>query len=206
MPNYCDNVIYVDGTDEVKAKLRAIFESNQEPFQVLVPEPDYSKVLVPYLFPQFHNEPAKVGRYDACIDWCVQNWGTKAEPITEVEVFNSNPLNNGDEDMLAISFCTAWSPPVGICKAISKLEGVKQVFNHYGESGNDFVGSTHFKDGEITNEFVLTFQDMDEKYREGERNPIFVGVWSLFEDLIEDMREGWEEAEEEEDFLQAVNG
>jgi hypothetical protein len=60
-------------------------------------------------------------------DWCVQNWGTKWEP----------DCISADDGY--ISFSTAWSPPIGIVKQLSKLTG-RDFRLTYIEEGVDFCG------------------------------------------------------------------
>ena len=60
-------------------------------------------------------------------DWCVMNWGTK----WEADVYSSEPDG--------IGFVTAWSPPIGIVKALSMLTG-RDFRLTYIEEGVDFCG------------------------------------------------------------------
>jgi hypothetical protein len=64
---------------------------------------------------------------DTAWDWCVDNWGTKGGG----EVYHAAPDG--------IGFTTAWSPPIGIVKALSMLTG-REFRLTYIEEGMDFCG------------------------------------------------------------------
>jgi hypothetical protein len=64
---------------------------------------------------------------DSAWDWCVENWGTKSD----ADVYHAAPDG--------IGFTTAWSPPIGIVKALSMLTG-REFRLTYIEEGMDFCG------------------------------------------------------------------
>ena len=110
MPNWCDNHLTLRHKD-VK-KLEAAVEAFKENklFQHFIPLPETGW------------------------DWnfCVENWGTKWES----EYDDSNITMEGDT--VRCSFLTAWSPPIGIYKAM--CEQGFEVEALYCEPGMCFVG------------------------------------------------------------------
>jgi len=153
MPNWCDNVMYVDGTNEALENVRQIFESDK-PFAKLKPEPDYDKVVVPFAFPEIMNffdkketEPkvAKAGRPNAWYDWRCSEWGTKWEP-SNVECGMETPPFTADTEVLCVGFQTAWAPPQGIYEKISQLPGIDAIVAMGCEPGVDFISAMIYKD------------------------------------------------------------
>ena len=110
MPNWCDNHLTLRYKD-VK-RLEAAVEAFKENklFQHFIPLPETGW------------------------DWnfCVENWGTKWES----EYDDSNITMEGDT--VRCSFLTAWSPPIGIYKAM--CEQGFEVEALYCEPGMCFVG------------------------------------------------------------------
>jgi len=141
MPNWTYNRVRVRGDDsKTIQEVKELFEG-ENPFNVLIPEPDWSTIPLSeeyvkrfswgttrgelgelptrpdstkeWDFPKF----ASTGNQDdRWYDWRCNNWGTKWGAC-EVEVVQN------DEDFLEITFNTAWSPPEPICEALrSKYE------------------------------------------------------------------------------------
>lgn len=110
MPNWCDNHLTLRHKD-VK-RLEAAIEAFKENklFQHFIPLPETGW------------------------DWnfCVENWGTKWES----EYDDSNITMEGDT--VRCSFLTAWSPPIGVYKAM--CEQGFEVEALYCEPGMCFVG------------------------------------------------------------------
>lgn len=86
--------------------------------------------------------------YESWYDFCVNEWGTKWE--VSAELYDDNLGEGGDEDrFIQISFDSAWSPPVGVYRALEE-KGYK-VRAFYWEPGGAFCGK---------------FEDGDDDYRE----------------------------------------
>ena len=126
MPNWCYNRITIYGDSETEAKLKeieAIFEK-ENPFNEIYPIPDFKNipnekgelpkleqhkndkgeiVWETYNFPDGKND-------DRWYHWCIENWGTKWD-VSELDI-------EYDEEMLELTFSTAWSPPEGIMQVL----------------------------------------------------------------------------------------
>ena len=171
MPNWCDNVMYVDGTNEALENVRQIFESD-EPFAKLKPEPDYDKVVVPFAFPEIDKlfgdtEPkvAKAGRPNAWYDWRCSEWGTKWEP-SNVECGMETPPFTANLEVLGADFQTAWAPPEGIYEAVSQLPGIDAVVAMACDGSQDYIGAMIYKaNAEPDQRVIKVFFEMDELYR-----------------------------------------
>ena len=167
MPNWCSNIVYVRGTGEVREKIKEIF-SKEEPFAEVMPEPNYDEVAVPWSLQrvlsakrnEIELEEPKPGRKNAWYDWRIANWGTKWEPDGEVYVTADN-LDSGEE-VLNLSLYTAWGPPEGIFKELSKMEGVEEVVSHFYEPAMEFVGIKFYQDGDEVDELDLELEDYTE--------------------------------------------
>ena len=129
MPNYCNNTLMLneDTNDSILDVLKDYMDKKGNlSFQKILPIPTALKKA---------NEDDKelckklIHKYgaDSVWDWCVMNWGTKGGG----EVHYAEP--NG------IGFETAWSPPIGIVKALSMLTG-RDFRLTYIEEGVDFCG------------------------------------------------------------------
>ena len=129
MPNWTYNRVRVRGDDSEKIKeIKELFKS-ENPFNVLIPEPDWTvtPLTKEYAKAYAFSDPrgnigelpvppdpdkayscltfASTGRQDdRWYDWRCTNWGTKWGAC-EIEI------NQDDEDFLEITFNTAWSPP-----------------------------------------------------------------------------------------------
>jgi len=167
MPNWCSNIVYVKGTAEVREKIEEIF-SKEEPFAEVMPEPNYDEVAVPWSLHkvlsakrnEIELEEPKPGRKNAWYDWRIANWGTKWEPDGEVYAIADN-LDSGEE-VLNLSLYTAWGPPEGIFKELSKMEGVEEVVSHFYEPAMEFVGIKFYQDGDAVDELDLELEDYTE--------------------------------------------
>lgn len=65
--------------------------------------------------------------FESWYDWSIANWGTKWNS------YDARPLENG------MSFDTAWSPPLPVIAALSKLTQ-KSFILEYLEEGAGFIG------------------------------------------------------------------
>ena len=118
MPNWCQNVVYINNEDTTKVD--AIVSE--------LAKGDKCK-----LFESLLPNPAGEWQYD----WCVENWGTK----WEASVYDYHTEEGG---RLYISFDTAWGPPIAFYEFLYH-EGY-DVEGFYREEGMAFAG--WFIDGE----------------------------------------------------------
>jgi len=129
MPNWTHNRLRVRGDDSEKIQeVKKLFEG-ENPFNSLIPEPDWKTIPLTQEYAQAYafSDPrgeigelptppdpnkewdcpkfASTGRQDdRWYDWRCTNWGTKWGAC-EIKV------TQDDEDFLEITFNTAWSPP-----------------------------------------------------------------------------------------------
>jgi len=134
MPNWCNNVLILneDSNDSILKVLKDYIDENGNlVFDRIMPMPEELRGTTSPT-PDDMNEDTKkqlILKYgaDNWWDWCVQNWGTKWEP-------DCISADDGH-----VSFSTAWSPPIGIVKQLSKLTG-RNFRLTYIEEGMDFCG------------------------------------------------------------------
>lgn len=191
MPNWCDNNLTIYGSKEKLQEIRDVIQEYADwvndghpkdckgkypkrdgtPMGFLYyckPEPDYNVTPVAKTYPEIgakyaeteeereellKNEPTI--RNDSWWDWRIQNWGTKWE-ITFDWVDE-----DGDDEVITLSFPSAWSPPVEAYKALLNHEGITGVDATYYEMGCSFAGK--FENGEDTclDTTALTKEDFE---------------------------------------------
>ena len=124
MPNWCYNRVTAFGDHEKLKEIEKIFET-KDPFNQIFPIPDFTKIpnekgelpkleqmkhpdgsiaWETYNFPDGRND-------DRWYHWCIDNWGTKWDACDK-------SVDYEDDEILALTFNTAWSPPEGV---IAKL-------------------------------------------------------------------------------------
>ena len=119
MPNWCQNVAYIDHEDKQKIDFMMEELDKKEPhlFNSIMPRP--------------------VEEEENWYDWNVSNWGTK----WDASVYDYHTDADGQ---LYISFDTAWGPPIGFYQFL--YENGYEVEAYYNEEGMAFAGQ--FIDGE----------------------------------------------------------
>jgi len=134
MPNWCNNTLTIneDSNDSILDVLKDYLNENGElSFEKILPIPDELKNTTSPTPDDVDSAVRKklIKKYgsDNWWDWCVSNWGTKWDADVDYS------------DESCISFTTAWSPPIGIVKTLSKLTG-KEFRLTYIEEGMDFCG------------------------------------------------------------------
>lgn len=129
MPNYCSNTLMLneDSNDSILDVLKDYLDKKGNlSFRKIRPVPTALKKVDKNDKELCQKLIRKYGA-DGWWDWCVMNWGTKCE----CEVYHSAPDS--------IGFTTAWSPPIGIVKALSMLTG-REFRLTYVEEGEDYCG------------------------------------------------------------------
>ena len=148
MPNWCRNrvTVYSDNTQPIE-KIKKIFEDKKKIFGHIIQEPDwrrlpnekgeYSKLeqhknpktgevmWETYNFPDGKND-------DRWYHWCIDNWGTKWE-LSELDI-------EYDEEVLELTFSTAWSPPEGIMQELKDKYPDLGFTCFYDEPGMEIAG------------------------------------------------------------------
>ena len=137
MPNYCSNTLMLneDTNDSILDVLKDYMDKKGNlSFQKIRPIPTALKKVdkddnldSPAFRLELRQKLIRKYGADSAWDWCVENWGTKGGG----EVYYAEPTG--------IGFETAWSPPIGIVKALSLLTG-REFRLTYIEEGEDFCG------------------------------------------------------------------
>jgi hypothetical protein len=145
MPNWCNNNLYISH-DDPKMMEKAVEAWNSGKFLgTLVPEPDYTKVVVKPTFPQIRGNEEPVDPDQAWWDWRVQNWGTKWDIGLTSDY--GQPAQLGKDGSMFVYFDSAWSPP---CDAYAKLvEMGYSIKAYYYEGGCAFCGKWEDGDDEF---------------------------------------------------------
>jgi len=167
MPNWCNNnaTITFKSSKAADEFAKACVDVPSMP----VPGTMFDMTEPENLFQHYLPEPRPVG--DSWYDWRISNWGTKWPPeIRDV-------LRLGD-NMVNITFETAWGPPIEWFEACGKLHNWEwQV--EYIETGMAFAGQVEgnihgitaqdsYKDTdemyiEIAEHFGISFEDFDDE-------------------------------------------
>ena len=162
MPNWCYNRITVYGSEESESKLKEIEETfrKAEPFNEIFPIPDFKTIPnengeLPILeqhkgkdgeLPVLKQEFNKDGKLmwetynfpdgkndDRWYMWCVNNWGTKWDACDK-------SIDYEDDEILALTFNTAWSPPEGIVERLREKYPELTFQCFYDEPGMEAAG------------------------------------------------------------------
>ena len=135
MPNYCNCSLTLSVEDEnplAKDILLNFYNNNKKEDSLL----SFSKEV-----------PMPESENDNWHDWCIENWGTKWEPL-------SVDVEENYEDMptpsLSYSFDTAWSPPINWLGKVSAKYPEITFFIEYSEPGMDMYGESRYTCGELT--------------------------------------------------------
>ena len=149
MPNWCYNRITIYGDEGTEAKLKeieAIFEK-ADPFNQIFPIPDFKNIPnekgeLPKLeqrlnqdgsvFYETYNFPDGTND-DRWYHWCIQNWGTKWD-VSELDI------EYADDEILELTFSTAWSPPEGIMQELRDKYPDLGFTCFYDEPGMEVAG------------------------------------------------------------------
>ena len=153
MPNWCENRVTASAGNEEEekqlAELKQIF-SKDNPFNVIYPQPDFSKIKCPDRneLPVEKTYKNPNGEYvhttlefsdgrqdDRWYNWRVQNWGTKWD-ISEKDI----EWSDDHEDYVQFAFDTAWSPPEGIVSALREKFPELSISWFYDEPAMEFAG------------------------------------------------------------------
>jgi hypothetical protein len=139
MPNWCDNDLYIYGSEEdlKKIKEQVTNEAGEFDFGKIIPEPDTPDYFTDNLSWE-DREKHPLNWYE----WRIENWGTKwnasESVITEV-------VKN---ETLQAWFQTAWAPALPITIALSKQYPNVTIEHKFIEEGMDFCGVLEIKNGE----------------------------------------------------------
>lgn len=179
MPNWCNNNLYISGTEEdivkfLQATCTASDFDTAEPtdyaiLDKLVPCPQElaetvsgwsgdSEKQAEYER-KFAENLAKYGHKD-WYDWNYENWGTK---WSDSETYLSNRADGG----CAFSFQSPWASPEKGIETVSTLFPSLEFVLTYMEQGMGFVGACAYKDGLLATSYsedITTPEYNDEDY------------------------------------------
>jgi hypothetical protein len=125
MPNWCQNTAVINAPKPVIDEIKQII--------------DQKKGLLDWM------RPMPKDQEDNWYSWCCSNWGTKWD-ITEPWIGDDT-----EEDLITLSFDTAWSPPVEAFRFWAERDGRVTYKLSYVEIGMMFVGWDSY-DGEYFDE------------------------------------------------------
>ena len=147
MPNWCNNKVKVFGEPEQLAQVAKIFKDEKSVFNNIIQSPDWKRLPNEKgEFPKLeqHKNP-KTGEImwetynfpdgkndDRWYHWCIDNWGTKWE-LSELDI-------EYDEEMLELTFSTAWSPPEGLMQELRDKYPDLSFTCFYDEPGMEIAG------------------------------------------------------------------
>ena len=137
MPNYCNCSLTLSVDDEdpnIKDILLNFYNNNKKENLLL----SFSKEV-----------PMPESESENWYQWCVENWGTKWEPL---DVYVEENYENVLSPNLSYFFDTAWSPPLDWLSKVSGKYPKITFFIEYSEPGMDIYGESRYTNGELTYE------------------------------------------------------
>ena len=148
MPNWCNNKVKVFGEPEQLAQVAKIFKDEKSVFNNIIQSPDWKRLpnekgefpkleqmknpktgevmWETYNFPDGKND-------DRWYHWCIANWGTKWD-CCELDI------EYADDEILELTFSTAWSPPEGIMQELKDKYPDLGFTCFYDEPGMEVAG------------------------------------------------------------------
>lgn len=175
MPNWCSNNLHVEGPKESLDTFETLLKTGEGDldFNLFIPYPkrykaldDIAKEVTEKLKKEagnpYHIDWSKIpkdGYNQGGYDWCISNWGTKWNAC-EASIDRTSDVS------MSGWFDTAWSPPLGVLKAMSeKFPDLKFELN-YSEEGMGFKGTSVYLGGEeieALEEYITYDEDEEEE-------------------------------------------
>ena len=195
MPNYCSNLLIVDGIDLNKFCEDVKTNDSELSFEKLIPTPNLDNISKEEFAKYFTDDEKQYPFYEHYAnsrrDWYAYHiikWGTKWDAM--------DIITNHSDDELSYDFTTAWSPPEYWLKNICKKYNCNFTLTSY-ETGCDFWCQITIENGKIIKEENLT---MLEKVAEDlQQQSIYKSIKEQFietickmpyiDDNLEDMNE-----------------
>ena len=139
MPNYCQNILIVNGSQElIEGLMRHITgdEGNFD-FNTIIPYPEHFRKMDEACREAdrsgTRNHNIKDGYNSGGYEWCKEKWGTKWNAGT-AEVFKSHAGT-------MFVFKTAWSPPIPVVEELARRFPALSIELLYFEKGMQKAGS-----------------------------------------------------------------
>jgi len=144
MPNYCYNELEVKGKPEALNLFKEFADGSHEKldFNNFIPYPQgYEKKLKSAQDSKDGYNGFGSTHIFSGYSWCNNNWGTKWN-AWEVHL-------EATKDKLAYSFTTAWSPPIGVLEAMSRIFPTLRFKLHYCDPAMNMDGVVRAFKGEL---------------------------------------------------------
>jgi len=148
MPNYCSNVVEIQGPQHI---LKTLVDHKLD-FQKIHPYPPELDITAGREGPDDSPEQKalvaaeesnldKYG-YKNWYDWCVNNWGTKwnAGGDNDAMQVDYDYDEDGDTVIALFQFDTAWAPPLGVLEKLMETHPELSIECRYHEPGVGFFG------------------------------------------------------------------
>jgi hypothetical protein len=155
MPNYCYNLVEVEGEEkEIKRLVDFVStKDNEFDFESVLPYPKEWKELdnkvaqmrddnIPF------DKIPKDGYNQGGYEWCIRTWGTKWNSIQSTASDVQEIPNREGVFRVDFEFDTAWSPSTSVTEALSKEFPTLLFIHKFEEGGCDFSGEYMFEGGE----------------------------------------------------------
>lgn len=171
MPNWCVNQVFVSGPkSEVKKVLKLVEQAKKDEdrlFNQILPMPAHIENTVSGSNSPDYNEK---GEPITWYSWSRKFWGTKWDAC-------ELGSNLRDDNCLIIGFETAWTPSLPVIHALSVLFPKVNIIHRYYELGQCFVGTAHFKGGEVLK---------DEIHEANQKSMAYHGLETNYFEAIQD--------------------
>ena len=147
MPNYCNNVVEIQGPQHI---LKTLVDHKLD-FQKIHPYPPELDITAGREGPDDSPEQralvaaeesnlAKHG-YKNWYDWCVANWGTKWNAGGDNDAMQVDYDEDvGNQGIALFQFDTAWAPPLGVLEKLMETHPELSIECRYHEPGVGFFG------------------------------------------------------------------
>jgi len=198
MPNYCNNLLEVDGKDTNKFKNDVQTNNSELSFNNLIPTPEFNNMSKEEFTKLFTEEEQSYPFFEYYAnsnrDWYsfrLIKWGTKWDAM--------DIITNHSEDELNYDFTTAWSPPKEWLKNICKNYNCNFYLTSY-EFGSDFWYKIIIRNGQIIKETNLTLTekigiDLQNDPNYNLTKQLFIEKLGEFDEEFDDQLEEMEEFE-----------
>lgn len=179
MPNYCENYLYIKGTEDMVNSVLNFVKSaeNEFDFERVIPMPDFiCEGAVGTKELELYGENSWYG-------WSIKNWGTKWNSV-DVEIDNEE-----------IQFLTAWSPCEPVIAALAKKFPTVSFTYTFCEPGMCFCGKRAYENGEIIfsydGDYMENYLCEEDEFAEEYTitDPLFPITSDTFREEVQDVEE-----------------
>jgi len=147
MPNYCSNVVEIQGPQHI---LKTLVDHKLD-FQKIHPYPPELDITAgregaddsPEQKALVAAEKSNLKRYGYrnWYDWCVNNWGTKWNAGGDNDAMQVDYDEDvGNQGIALFQFDTAWAPPLGVLEKLMETHPELSIECRYHEPGVGFFG------------------------------------------------------------------